>query len=73
MPSVNLQPRKSKPAFPEDFGLRVKTELLRRDTSVAQLARSLGRSRTAVSQAVNHPTRFPGIKKLIERALKMTA
>lgn len=61
----------NKSAQASSFRVRTKTRLLERGLTVTDLAASLGRSRNAVSIAINHETMFPSIKKLIQEALKL--
>lgn len=51
-----------------EFAVRVKTRLLHRGSSVAELARDIGRPRSTVSQAIHHG-RFPRVRKQVKEAL----
>jgi hypothetical protein len=53
-----------------EFWLRVKMELLRRDLSVAQLARRLRRPRPTVSSAI-HGASFPKVRELVRKELSL--
>lgn len=50
----------------EEFTLRVKTALLRRDLSVSDLARQLGLSRNTVSLAINRGLYEPTRKRIAQ-------
>lgn len=53
-----------------DFRVEVKTELLKREMSISQLAASLGRPRSTVSQAINRQ-RFPRVRREITNRLQL--
>jgi len=54
---------------PADPALPIKQLLLARKLSVTGLARTLRRSRQAVSIAIHHPERYPRLRAEIEGAL----
>ncbi|HSI10389.1 MAG TPA: hypothetical protein VK961_00030 [Chthoniobacter sp.] len=51
------------------FSKRVRIEMVKRDLSVTDLAKLVGRRRDTVSTAI-HSDRFPVVKRQIEEALK---
>lgn len=63
-----MQPIKQKD---ESWPLRVKTALFKKGMTVADLAKEIGKSRVAVSMAVNHGHNRPTCE-LIATALKIT-
>lgn len=56
----------------EPFCVRAKIELVRRRITVKQLAAAIGKSRTAVSQSINHGLHRE-TRKLIANYLKIAA
>lgn len=61
------------PRLPQDkFQRSVRIALLDEGMTVSELARRVGKSRNAVSMAINHPV-YPTVRKLIARKLKLEA
>lgn len=59
------------PTNPQDnFRIAAKTRLIERGLTVSHLARMLGKSRIAVSMAINHPV-YPTIRRLIAEKLQL--
>lgn len=48
---------------------RLKIALLERGLTITDLARSLGRPRSSVSQAIHHPARLPRLAAAIRRKI----
>lgn len=55
------------------FKTDVKTRLVQTDSSVTELAESMGYTRNYVSIAINHPTMFPSLKARIAKHLGLSA
>jgi hypothetical protein len=56
----------------EKFRLDVEARLAADRETVTKLAKRIKKSRPVTSLAINHPTMYPGVKKLIAKALKIT-
>jgi predicted transcriptional regulator len=52
------------------FSVTAKTELLRREMTVSELADKIGRIRSTVSGAI-HSKRFPLVRKQVAKALRI--
>lgn len=50
----------------------IKKALIDQDLSISELARLLGKSRSAVSFAINHPTVVPNVRRKVLKQLKLT-
>lgn len=49
----------------------IKKRMIDLDLSVASLARQIGKSRSAVSFAINHPTVVPAVRKKVLKKLEL--
>lgn len=67
---ANANPRTQRTQ--DAFYLAVKTELVRRQSTVTSLARQLGLARNTVSMAINHATILPTVRRKIARHLKLS-
>jgi transposase-like protein len=56
----------------DDFPLRAKVAIVQRGTNVSEIARAIGRSRVATSEAINHGLHEP-TRRLVAQHLGIAA
>lgn len=70
MTPANPIPRRRQAKKPQGFTRWAKMALAGQGLTVTSLAKQLGKSRGAVSLAINHPTVMPGLVEQIKHTLQ---